>query len=668
MKKSSVGEDSFYYVVGFGSNLGDREDYIQRALIRIGNHPLNTVLKASKILTSLPVGQQATESFLNGAVLVESHHKPEVFLKHLLSIEESLGRVRTLKWGNRTIDLDILRAFDSSLNEINLTSTTLTVPHPHLKVRPFALEPCNEVLSYLPIKNGQDFKSIRRALQDVFKFPSQTFYLWMFGFLVMRLFFASTIPFGNDEAYYWDWGRELKLSYFDHPPLVSWISAFGQLIFGSFDTTLSGRFLVPFMHFLSHLFLFDLFRQLNGGALRSSQITSFVLITQLATGFSLGGFFLMPDGPLMLFSTIALWLSCVLLKERQLTWKHGALLGLCWGFAGLSKYHAAILALGPLTYLLVNTTTRFGKSATPFWLSVIGFGLSTTMPVWVWNYQHDWISIRFQASRGLSTSEFDWKWPLRFALGACLMMGPVVLAVFSHRQRELSNTLRCLLLVTARPLLVVLSLFSFSIQLLPHWALPGAWFLLPLLIGVFDLDRVPWKKNLVLGYGALTCIVLPIVLSFASLRDGLLKIVNQQSRGLGELTLWETASRDDEFVKTINSYSISESKNESCPKHITVVSGRWFTVAQLAATLPESPNVRSMVLDKPYYYLDRDHQDPLPIGCGFIAIAEEDHAQDLLKHPSLEFQETRILVIKGHLDRPVFVGRGTFGRDSLHIE
>jgi 2-amino-4-hydroxy-6-hydroxymethyldihydropteridine diphosphokinase len=667
MNKSSVGEDSFYYVVGFGSNLGDREDYIQRALIRIENHPLNTVLKASKILTSLPVGQQATELFLNGALLVKSDHKPEVFLKHLLSIEESLGRVRTVKWGNRTIDLDILRAFDSSLNEIHVTSTTLTVPHPHLNVRPFALEPCNEVLSYLPTKNGQDFKNIRQALLDVFGFPSQTFYLWMFGFLLLRLFFATMIPFGNDEAYYWDWGRELKLSFFDHPPLVSWISAFGQLIFGSFDTTLSGRFLVPIMHFLSHLFLFDLFRRLNGGTLRSSQITSFVLITQLATGFSLGGFFLMPDGPLMLFSTIALWLSCVLLQERQITWRHGVLLGICWGLAGLSKYHAAILAVGPLIYLLVNTTKRFGKSVTPFWLFVIGFGLLTTMPVWVWNYQHDWISIRFQASRGLSTSEFDWKWPVRFALGACLMVGPVVLGVFSSQKREVSITLQRMLLVTAFPLLAILLLFSFSSQLLPHWALPGAWFLLPMLIVAFDIHRAPWRKNLVLGYGVLTCLVVPLALSFASSRDGLLSAFNQQSRGLGELTLWETASRDNEFIETLNSYSISESKNESCPKHITVVSGRWFTVAQLAATLPDRPKVRSLALDKPYYYLDRDHQDPLPIGCGFIALAEEDHAQDLLKHPSLGFQETRILVIKGHLDRPVFVGRGILTQASQKI-
>jgi 2-amino-4-hydroxy-6-hydroxymethyldihydropteridine diphosphokinase len=121
--------------VGLGSNLGDRETTIRAAIAA-----LEGVVAVSELRETDPVGVTEQPAFLNGAVAVETELSPRELLASLLAVERELGRERSERWGPRTIDLDLLLYGTETVDEPGLT-----VPHPHLHERRFALEPLVEL-------------------------------------------------------------------------------------------------------------------------------------------------------------------------------------------------------------------------------------------------------------------------------------------------------------------------------------------------------------------------------------------------------------------------------------------------------------------------------------------------------------------------------------------
>ncbi|MEA1994291.1 MAG: 2-amino-4-hydroxy-6-hydroxymethyldihydropteridine diphosphokinase [Euryarchaeota archaeon] len=124
--------------IGIGSNLGNREEHIARALHFLGKRC--DIIKKSSLYETAPVGYKDQRSFLNGVVKMETALRPEELLHFLQKIEKKLGRIKTIKNGPRTIDLDIL-----FYNDIIIDTEELTVPHPKLHKRLFVLEPFNEI-------------------------------------------------------------------------------------------------------------------------------------------------------------------------------------------------------------------------------------------------------------------------------------------------------------------------------------------------------------------------------------------------------------------------------------------------------------------------------------------------------------------------------------------
>jgi 2-amino-4-hydroxy-6-hydroxymethyldihydropteridine diphosphokinase len=123
--------------VGIGSNLGDREENVRRALALLGADPAIDVVAVSQLRDTEPVGFLEQPRFLNGAARLRTELPPRVLLARLLDIERQLGRVRTgERDGPRTIDLDLLLYGDEVLSEPGLR-----VPHPRLAERRFVLEP-----------------------------------------------------------------------------------------------------------------------------------------------------------------------------------------------------------------------------------------------------------------------------------------------------------------------------------------------------------------------------------------------------------------------------------------------------------------------------------------------------------------------------------------------
>lgn len=119
--------------VGVGANLGDREATIREAVRLLGDD----VVAVSRLRETEPWGYADQPAFLNGAVLLETELAPRALLERLLAVERRLGRTREgPRYGPRTIDLDLLLYEDRVVEEEGLS-----LPHPRLHERPFALEP-----------------------------------------------------------------------------------------------------------------------------------------------------------------------------------------------------------------------------------------------------------------------------------------------------------------------------------------------------------------------------------------------------------------------------------------------------------------------------------------------------------------------------------------------
>ncbi len=127
--------------IGLGANLGDREAAIRRALELLGGRPGVAVAAVSSLRETEPWGFAEQPRFLNGAAALETTLSPRELLDVLLAVERELGRTREgPRYGPRTIDLDVLLYGDELVEEPGLT-----VPHPRLHERAFALEPLLEL-------------------------------------------------------------------------------------------------------------------------------------------------------------------------------------------------------------------------------------------------------------------------------------------------------------------------------------------------------------------------------------------------------------------------------------------------------------------------------------------------------------------------------------------
>ena len=122
-----------------GSNKGDRKAFLAQAMDKI-NRMIGRVTEKSKLYETQAWGITNQSDFLNQAVASETTLSPQKVLEQIIKMENEMGRVRTEKWAERTIDIDILMYDDVVVNEPNLV-----IPHPELPKRNFALVPLMEI-------------------------------------------------------------------------------------------------------------------------------------------------------------------------------------------------------------------------------------------------------------------------------------------------------------------------------------------------------------------------------------------------------------------------------------------------------------------------------------------------------------------------------------------
>lgn len=122
-----------------GSNQGDRQGILQQALVLLGDQA-GPIVRHSKIYETAAWGNTEQPSFLNLAVQLQTAHTPETLLLATQGIENSMGRLRTEKWGQRTLDIDIL-----FYDDLQMDTPFLRLPHPEISKRRFVLVPLCDI-------------------------------------------------------------------------------------------------------------------------------------------------------------------------------------------------------------------------------------------------------------------------------------------------------------------------------------------------------------------------------------------------------------------------------------------------------------------------------------------------------------------------------------------
>ncbi len=136
--------------IGIGSNLDEPRQQVVSACTHLSQHPALTLVKQSHWYQSKAIGPQGQPDYINGAALVETALSADDLLTVMQEIEDAHQRVRELRWGARTLDLDLLL-----YDERTIKSEQLTVPHPEITQRNFVLKPLLDINPQLSLPDGR---------------------------------------------------------------------------------------------------------------------------------------------------------------------------------------------------------------------------------------------------------------------------------------------------------------------------------------------------------------------------------------------------------------------------------------------------------------------------------------------------------------------------------
>lgn len=238
------------------------------------------------------------------------------------------------------------------------------------------------------------------------------------------------IPVFADEAYYYIWSLHPQLSYFDHPPMVSWFIWLAHTFLPA-GNPISIRFLFILAGCIVLLIWHQILKEKN---FNNDTIFIFLIFLLLNPLLGVGSIAATPDAPLTLFWSLSYYSFLKVLTGRSLAWY--ALLGASLGLGFCSKYHIVLFVLSGLIYILISKTYRqlnlFGVFLT------ILFGAILSLPVLIWNYQNHWVSFAFQLNHGFGEDSFSWAWPIGYLGAQFLIINPII--AFSLFQKTSSGS------------------------------------------------------------------------------------------------------------------------------------------------------------------------------------------------------------------------------------
>jgi 4-amino-4-deoxy-L-arabinose transferase-like glycosyltransferase len=326
---------------------------------------------------------------------------------------------------------------------------------------------------------SQAARGLRAATAWV-KTPAGGVTLLILATFLARLLFAASLGLGIDESYMVAAGRQLRLGYFDHPPIAWWLAWTAAHLAGS-DSALVVRLPFIALFALATWLMYRVTAALFGAW---AGLWAAVLANLCPVIGVTAATWVLPDGPLfaaLLGATLCL--IAALPTEGKAAWGWWLGAGICAGLALSSKYSAALTILGAIVFLLTERTgRRWLLRPHPY---VAGLAaLAMVMPVLIWNARHGWVSFLFQGGR--AEGRFKLLGPVLTLAGGALFLLPwiwlpLVVCGFDALRRGPADKGRWLLLCLAAPPIIFFTLISLWSRVLFHWAAPGYLMLLPLL-------------------------------------------------------------------------------------------------------------------------------------------------------------------------------------------
>ena len=275
-------------------------------------------------------------------------------------------------------------------------------------------------------------------------------------------------------------GRQLRLGYFDHPPIAWWLAWAAAHLAGS-DSPIVVR--LPFIGLfaLTTWLMYRVTAALFGAW---AGLWAAVLANLCPVIGVTAGTWVLPDGPLfaaLLGATLCL--IAALPAEGRAAWGWWLGAGICAGLALSSKYSAALTILGAIGFLLTERESRrWLLRPHPYVAGLAALVVFT--PVLIWNARHGWVSFLFQGGR--AEGRFNPLGPVLTLAGGALFLLPwiwlpLIVCGFNALRRGPADKGRWLLLCLAAPPIIFFALVSLWSRVLFHWAAPGYLMLLPLL-------------------------------------------------------------------------------------------------------------------------------------------------------------------------------------------
>ncbi|MBM0743498.1 glycosyltransferase family 39 protein [Phormidium sp. CLA17] len=343
--------------------------------------------------------------------------------------------------------------------------------------------------------------------------------------LLVRSAIAVWIPPGFDEAYYYLYTQHPDWSYFDHPLMVGISTGLGPWLTGQvsqFTIRIGSLLLYTGALILLYLTSVQLFSQ------RAAVLT--VAIASLVPIFFVGfGVLTLPDSPLIFF-----WSATLLIAAKEFlrqptyypSWRLAAI-GLLVGLACLSKYHGVVLGLGLVGFCFTSRQHRTVFKS-PWMLAALGLFCLTVSPIIIWNFQHEWVSLRYQSGRAVPNRGYS----LLELIGTILIGIGYLFPAFGFplwwvslktaweqwrnpnhfvARTPHSSLATLLILWISLPIILSFTFMGGYRPILPTWAMPGFWGM-TLLLG----DRAAkWSLREVRRWLGMSALIIGMLIAIA---------------------------------------------------------------------------------------------------------------------------------------------------------
>ncbi len=283
------------------------------------------------------------------------------------------------------------------------------------------------------------------------------FKFWWIISLIIKLILVSFTPLTSDEHYYWVWSQNLRLSYFDHPPMVAWLFTLGNFLPSLFLKWPA----ITFGHFF--FLIWDKF--LNDIGFTNKQRLIFFALCLFSPLIGMSGLAITPDLPVLVFMGLLVYSFHKALKTQKLIWY--LLFGLSLGLGFTSKYHIVLLLPGMLAYLII-TKQLFRVNFFYLIISLIPFGIGSS-PVFIWNYLNDWASFRFQLNHGLGDSRINLKWETEFLLSQIFILTPFLIHNFFTKNENKDKKINLYFIYSFVPILLLFSYSALKNKVEANW-------------------------------------------------------------------------------------------------------------------------------------------------------------------------------------------------------